>query len=233
MDIRTTDHVRNATQKFFEDQGLEQAVAEYFDGATVKKMISQGYAGYKQLLEKAKTTAPEGVKEHAGKVAEKLNMTEAAYEQDVYETFKEKVADIFHPASVYIPIKEQLTQLFKNQDDENLLHLLISAMEDISEYISNRFANIVVLLAEGIPMEIAEEIADEAGDAEVVPIGIKIQRVCDEGNESEEDESDEDEPHCCCNGECGGHCNCEGKDECEDDGHCQCEGGCKCSDHAD
>ena len=226
MDIRTTDHVKNATKMFFETQGLNQAVADYFGGQTVKQMLSEGYARYNSILEEAKSTAPEGVEELAAEVAQKLTMTEEAYEQDVFETFKEKIEDIFHPVTVYISIKDQLVQLFANQDDENLKHLVMSAMDEITEYITNRFCNIVRLLIEGIPMETAEEIADEAGDAEIIPIGIKIERVCDE----ETDDEDGNGEHQCC-GECGGHCDCGGK--CEETGHCQCEDGCKCGNHTE
>lgn len=230
MDIRTTDHVRNATKKFFEDQGLEQAAAEYFGGAPVKQKLTEGYSRYQQLLEAAKKGAPEEVKELANTVAEKSTMTAEAYEQDAYETFKEKIADIFHPATVYISIKEQLIQLFQDQENENLMQLVLSAMDEITEYITNRFCNIITLVTEGIPLEIAEEIADEAGDAEVIPIGIRIQRVCDE---EADDEDGEGEEHGCC-GECGGHCNCDGSGKCKEDGHCQCgEGGRKCGNHAD
>lgn len=221
MDIRTTDHVRNATKMFFENQGLDQAAADYFSGHKVKPLLAEGYARYQKILEEAKSTAPEGVEELAAQVAEKLMMTEAAYEQDVFETFKEKIEDIFHPATVYISIKDQMVQLFQNQDDENLLNLVMSAMDEITDYITNRFCNIVRLLIEGIPMEIAEEIADEAGDAEVIPIGIRIERVSDEECGDEDGEGDE---HQCC-GECGGHCNCKGSEKCKETGHCQCDDG--------
>lgn len=226
MNIRTTDHVRNATKKFFEDMGLEQETADYFGGATVKQKLSEGYSRYQQLMEEAKNTAPEEVKELALEVAEKLTMTEEAYEQDAFETFKEKIADIFHPAAIYISIKDQMIQLFQDQENENLLHLVMSAMDEITEYITNRFCNIITLIVEGIPMELAEEIADEAGDAKVIPIGIKIHRDSD-------DEEGEGEDRCCCSGECGGHCDCEGSGKCKEDGHCQCEGGCKCGNHTE
>lgn len=220
MNIRTTDHLKNASKKFFEVHGLEQTVSEYFCGATVKQQLAEGYERYKNLLEEAKKSAPEEVADLAEEVATKLTMTEAAYEQDVYETFKEKIADIFLPAAAYISIKEPLEELFKNQEDENLMHLLMSAVDEITEYITNRFCNIVVLVVEGIPLEVAEEIADKAGDAEVVPISIRIHKESDD--EDGENGDEEGEHHCCCNGECGGRCNCEGKDKCEEDGHCQC-----------
>ena len=223
MNIRTTDHLKNATKNFFEDREVEQAVEQYFAGAVVKQKVSEGYSRYQQLLEEAQRSAPEEVKEVAEDVAKKLIMPEATYEQEVYETFREKIADIFLPARVYIPIKEQLIELFKNQDDENVIQLVLSAADEITEYITNRFCNILVLIVEGIPMEIAEQIADDAGDAEVVPIGIRIQRVSDD---EDGEESDEEAEGFCCNGECGGRCNCEGKDKCEEDGHCQCGKNC-------
>ena len=218
MDNRTTDYLKFACQKFFEDQDLEQAAADYFGGATVKQKLAEGYTRYLSLLEEAQISAPEKVKKIAEEVAKKLTMTESAYEQDVYETFKEKIADIFFPASVYIPITWQLEELFRNQDDENVMQLMLCSMDEITEYIINRFCNIVVLIHEGIPLEVAEKIADEAGDDEVVPIGIRIQRVSDDENG---EEGDEEANGFRCNGECGGRCNCEGKDNCENDGCCQ------------
>ena len=223
MDNRTTDHLKNASKRFFEDHDLEQAAAEYFGGTTVKQKLSEGYARYQSLLEEAQRSAPDKVKKIAEDVAKKLSMTEGAYEQDVYETFKEKIADIFLPASVYISIKQQIKERFQDQEDENFLQLVLCSMDEITEYITNRFCNIVVLIHEGIPLEVAEEIADEAGDAEVVPIGIRIQKVSDDEDGEEDDETAEG---CACNGECGGKCNCPGKDKCEEDGHCQCEKNC-------
>lgn len=232
MNIRTTDHLKNASKKFFEDHGLEQAVSEYFGGSKVKQSLSEGYQRYKGLLEEAKKSAPEDVAKLAEEVAAKLTMTEAAYEQDAYETFKEKITDIFLPAAAYISIDDKLKELFKNQEDENLMHLVVSAIDEITEYITNRFCNIIVLVVEGIPLEIAEEIADDAGDAEVVPISIRIHKDSDD-EEDGENGDEEGGHHCCCNGECGGHCNCEGKCDCEEDGHCQCENGCNCGEHAE
>ena len=65
-----------------------------------------------------------------------------------------------------------------------------------------------------MPQELAEKIAEDAGDAVIAPIGISF---------GIDDDDEEDDCGCdCeseCNGECGGRCSCEGKDEC-DDGHC-------------
>ena len=220
MDKRTTDHLKNATQKFFEDQELEQAIANYFGGAVVKQKVKEGYLRYQQLLEEAQKSAPDDMKEVAEEVTKKLIITEAAYDQEVYESLKEKITEIFLFTKIYIPIKEQLIELFNNQDDENVMQLVLSATDEITEYIINRLCNILVLVVEGIPMEIAEKIADDAGEAEVVPIAIRIQKVSDD-EDGEVDDGNDGEG-CTCNGECGGRCNCKGKEKCEEDGHCQC-----------
>ena len=148
------------------------------------------------------------------KVMPKYELTREAYEQDAFETFKEKFCEVFMAASLYISIEDKLAELLKRHDDANLIMLVESAMEDISEFMTVRFSNVVSLLMEGMPQELAEKIAEDAGDAVIAPIGISF---------GIDDDDEEDDCGCdCeseCNGECGGRCSCEGKDEC-DDGHC-------------
>lgn len=230
MKLRTTDpHVEKATNKFFEDLALEQSALEYFNSANVKEKISEGYSKYKQLLEEAVKSAPEGVEDLAKEVVEKLTITEVTYGENVFQIFKENVTDIFQAAAIYIDIKSQIDALLKSYESEDLLLLVMNSMDEFLEEIAARFSNLLILCLEGIPMEDAEKIVDETGDAEIIPVKVSI------GCFDEEDDDDDDEPeggehHCCCGGECGGNCKC-GEDEHE--GHCQCEGGCKCDNHAD
>lgn len=223
---------REATKKFFKEQGLEQALAGYFAGAMVKEKVMDGYWRIQELLEQAKESAPEEMAEVAAEIAGKLDMTEAFFEQEVIDGVREKIGDIMMPAAVFIPVKEALLELLNKQEDEHLLLLVMSAMDDIIEDTANRFANIAVLITNGIPMEEAEEIADQAGNATVVPIGVQI-HCCELDDEDDgNDENDCDHEGCTCGGECGGHCTCN-----EEDGGCtghgQCEGGCKCGNNAD
>jgi hypothetical protein len=67
---------------------------------------------------------------------------------------------------------------------------------------------------QGMPLELAETIAEQAGDATVCPIEVVIGSEDDDFDEEEICEKDY------CNGECGGQCVCEGKDTCEHDGCC-------------
>lgn len=233
-DYRTTDLAKCATQKFFEDQGLNPAVSEYFNGACVQQKVAEGYENYQNLLSEARNSAPEEVEHIAEKVASKLSISKEAFNQKTFDCFKEKFCEVMLPAAAYIPIKGLLEKLLKDQEDENLLMLVMSAIDDIVENVANRFANIAGLLIEGFPMELAESIADDAGDAKVIPVGIEI-RCCGDDDDSEYDdgENDEDEydndgaaheyhhPHHC-GGECGGRCDCEEKERCEKEGCCQC-----------
>lgn len=187
MDNRTTDPVKIAIELFFEDQGLDQAVTDFFESQSVKQLLLKGFAAYQNILDEAKTTAPEGLEELAAKVAEKLSMTEEDYVKDVLEKFKEKLENIFHPVTIYISIKEQLIQLLSNQDNENLKELVMSAMDENTEGVANKFCNIIRLLVEGVPMEIAEEIADEVGDAEVIPIKVETKIVHDDDDDDGEE----------------------------------------------
>ena len=199
MKLRTTDpHVEQATNKFFEDLGLEQSALKYFDCATVKKKLSEGYSLYKKLLEEALKSANKDAEDMAKEVTEKLTITEEEYIKNAYETFKEKIADIFHAASSYIDIKPQLIALFQKEDSEDLLLLVITSMNDFIEVIANRFKNLIVLLIEGVPMEVAEQIVEEAEDAEIIPIGVHIGCVDEEDEDENSEKKDEKEHHCTC-----------------------------------
>lgn len=228
MKLRTTDpHVEHATQKFFENLSLEQPALEYFCSASVKEKISEGYNKYKELLKKCVEIAPEGAEESGTVAAEKLTITENAYEEYILEVFKEKIEDIFHSASLYIDIKAQLVELFKKQDAKDLEVLVLNSIDEFLEGIVQRFKNFIVLLIKGIPMEDAEEIVEHAGDDEIVLFDMNI---VDQDDDSDDDKSEGEESQCCCGGECNGNCKCG---EVNHEGHCQCEGGCKCGNHAD
>ncbi len=227
MMAKTTKR-REATKKFFEEQGLEPALAGYFTGAMVKEKVMDGYWKFQELLEQAKESAPEEMAEVAAEIAGKLDMTEAFFQQEVIDGVREKIGDIMMPAAVFIPVKEALLELLNKQEDEHLLLLVMSAMDDIIEDTANRFANIAILIANGIPMEDAEEIADEAGNATVIPVGVQIHRceLDDDGDENTENDCEHD--GCTC----GEHCTCNEEDGgCT--GHCKREGGCKCGNNAD
>lgn len=206
----TTDHVKNATKKFFEEQELTPSAERYCAGSRVQKVLAEGYNNYQYVLAEAKRTAPEELKTVAEEVAEKLSMTQAEYNQVIVEVFKCKLAEIMIPAAAYIPVKDRLEELLGNQEDENLILLVMSSMEDILESMTNRFANIVTILIEGVPMEIAEKIAEEVGDAQVIPVEVKV---------NQHGASKKPKDGCC--GECGGHCDCKRKEGCKKTGHCQ------------
>lgn len=212
--IKTTDHIEKATINFFEKLRLNELAADYFASKFVQSKLDEGHKAYMLIWDAAKEDAPEGAEEFIEKVMPKYELTREAYEQDAFETFKEKFCEVFMAASLYISIEDKLTELLKRHDDANLIMLVESAMEDISEFMTVRFSNVVSLLMEGMPQELAEKIAEDAGDAVIAPIGISF---------GIDDDDEEDDCGCdCeseCNGECGGRCSCEGKDEC-DDGHC-------------
>lgn len=232
MKLRTTDpHVEQATQKFFEDLALEQPVLEYFYGAPVKEKVSEGYRRYKEFLAKSAEVAPEGAAEIGKTVAEKLTIAEDVYENYILEAFKEKIEDIFHSASLYVVIKPLLIELFAKAESKELENLLLSAMDEFLEENVTRFQNLVKLLVAGIPMEAAEEIAEDAGDTQIVLVKGRIECVDDDDDDDFDDgeEPEDGEHHCCCGGDCGGECKCGDEHE----GHCQCDGGCKCGEHAD
>lgn len=215
--IKTTDHIEKATINFFETHGLNDLAAEYFASKFVQSKLDEGYNAYAHIWEMAKEEAPEGAEEFIEKVMPKFELTREAYEQEVFETFKDKFCEVFLAASLYIAIADKMAELFKNHEDENLILLVESAMDDISEYMTVRFSNTVSLMMEGMPQELAEKIAEDAGNAIIAPIGISF------GLDFDDDDDDDDEccgEECECNGECGGRCQCEGKDECEENGHC-------------
>ena len=224
MDKRTPDHVKCASKKFFEDQSLSTAVEKLFESDWVQEKMAEGYMNYQQALEEVKEYAPDGA-DFLDKVMEKYSMPKETYDQETFETFKCMLAAIMSPAAVFIPLNELVVILLQSQDDVNLQMLLDSAMDDIFEYMIPRAMNLVTLLSDGVPMEIAERIADQVGDAEIIPVEVEI---------SYENDDEEDGKKPACNGECGGHCDCEGKEACEENGHCQYEeDGCNCGNNTD
>ena len=224
MNKRTPDHEKCASKKFFEDPKLLAAVNEFFEGTWVKERIAEGYLNYQESLEEIKGYAPEDV-DCLDKVMEKYSMPKETYYQETFETFKCMLASIMSPAAVVIPLNELVVNLLKKQDDVNLMILLDSALDDIFDYMIPRAMNVVTLISDGLPLEVAEEIANQVGEAEIIPVEIEVSYENDE-----EDASNETE---CC-GECGGHCDCEGKNACHESGHCQYEEeGCNCGNNTD
>ena len=213
MDKRTPDHVRCASKKFFEDPNLSAAVEKFFKGSWVQEKLAEGYLNYHESLEEIKEYVCEGA-EFLPKVMEKFSMTKENYDQETFETFKGMLAEIMSPAAVFIPLNELVVILLQSEDDVNLQILLDSAMDDIYEYMIPRATNMVTLLADGLPMEVAEKISEEVGEAEIIPVELEISYETD-------DEHDSDKHECC--GECGGRCDCEEKEECNKTGHCQYE----------
>lgn len=228
MNKRTTDQFEGVVANFFKTHQLEDAVVLFMNADCVMAKLAEGHKRYQEVLTEAEKTAPEGVEEIAKQVIEKLTLERDAYDQKITEVLKEKICDIFNSAMIYLDIRDQLVNLLVNAEDENLIVLLESAMDDTMEGMTCRFGNLVSLLIQGMPMEIAEKIADEAGDAIVCPIGVTIHMGDDEDDEECEGcegccdgECDPDGDHC--NGECGCKCSCEGKDDCETEGCCHNE----------
>lgn len=224
MNKRTPDHVKCASKKFFEDQSLSSAVEKLFESNWVQEKMAEGYLHYQAALEEVNEYAPEGA-DFLAEVMEKYSMPKESYYQETFETFKCMLAAIMSPAAVFIPLNELVVNLLQNEDDVNLQMLLDSAMDDIFEYMIPRAVNLVTLLSDGIPIDVAEKIANEVGDAEIIPVEFEVSYETDD-----EDASNE---HECC-GECGGHCDCEGKDACKENGHCQYEEeSCNCGNNTD
>lgn len=228
MKKRTTDHVGNATNEFFEKHDLNGAAVAYFAAPFIQGKIDEGHTRYNSVLDAAEEDIPEGAEEFLGEILEKYALTREAYEQKVFKTFKEKFRETFVLAAIYVPMSALMVDLLNTPEDENQLELLLSAMDDILESMTRRIDIVVKLRLEtGMPLEMAEEIADEIGDHDGI---LGMIEIVPAGDEEDEDDCGGD---CGCCGECGGHCDCEGKDACKETGHCQCDDGCKCGNHAD
>lgn len=228
MNKRTTDHVGNATNEFFEKHDLNGAAVAYFAAPFIQDKIDEGHKRYHSVLDEAEEDIPEGAEEFLAEVLGKHTFTREAYEQEVFETFKEKFRETFILASIYVPMSQLMKDLLNNPEDENQLELLLSAMDDIKDSMKHRIDIIVHLhLEKGMPLEMAEEIADEIGDNDVIFGEVEIVPVGDDDNDAEPEEGESE----CCSGECGGHCDCGGSGKCKETGHCQCEDGCKCGNH--
>ena len=170
------------------------------------------------MLDAAEEDIPDGADVLLGKVLEMYTYTRETYEQKVSETFKEKFRETFILASIYVPMSQLMKDLLNNPEDENLLALLMEAMDDVMETMIRRIEIIVKLCLEtGMPLKIAKEIADKIGADDVV---FGMVEVIKKGNG---DESDDDNSGCDCSGECGGRCDCKERTECEENGHCQCD----------
>ena len=225
MNKRTTDHVGNATTKFFEEHNLNGAAVAYFAAPFIQGKINEGHERYHSVLDAAEEDIPEGAEEFLDKVHAKHTFTREAYEQEVFETFKEKFRETFILASIYVPMSQPMNDLLNKPEDENLLELQLSAMDDIMESMTHRVEIIVNLhLETGMPLEMAEEIADEIAD-EIGDSGVIIGKVeiVPKWDDDEEDDPEECGVKCKCSGECGGHCDCKENGKCKETGHCQCE----------
>lgn len=223
MKKRTTDYVGNATNEFFEKHDLNGAAVAYFAAPFIQGKIDEGHKRYNSVLDAAEEDIPEGAEEFLEEVLKKHALARPAYEQEVFKTFKEKFRETFVLASIYVPMSSLMVDLLNTPEDENQLELLLSAMDDIMESMTRRINIVVKLRLEtGMPLEMAEEIADEIGDHDGILGMIEIVPAGDD-----EDEDDDCDAHCGCCGECGGHCDCEGKDVCKETGHCQCNDGCE------
>lgn len=220
---RTTD--QKVTNSFFEKHNLNDAVEAYFASPFIQDEIDRGFKFYYRSLDSAEENLSMEENELLKELFAKYSITREAYEQKVFELFKEKFKDTFVLAAVYVDMEPLLKELLTIYEDENLKELLLSAMDDITELMERRVEIIIELRLEAdTPLEIAEKIADEIGD-DLFIIG-KVEIVS-------KDEDEEDDEECCCSGECGGHhCNCEGDCKCKKD-HSQCEGGCKCGNHVE
>ncbi len=230
MDKRTPDHVKFVTQKFFDDPDLGPAVSDYFRNASVQEKLAEGYLEYQNAIEEAKKDAPEGAT-FLAEVDRKYARTKPTYEQEIFEAFKEMLAEIMSPAAVFISVKEPLKAVLRNESDENLKMLLLSTIEEVYGYMLPRVMNFVTLLSDGVPVPMAEKIVNTFGEAEIVPVEIEIRRAVDEENDDDNDYSEDEKYECC--GECGGRCDCEEKEKCKETGHCQHEDTCNCSNHTD
>ena len=206
MERRTTsnDHVTQATIEFFEKLGLTEVMKECFNAWHVKEKVLDMYQEFLRATKDAEDEAPE---EHADLIKEllgKVRMTEDAFVEAAFEVFRRNFGEIMMPVAAFIPVEEQLKELLEKKENETLLILAESSAEELVDEKMTYFANLANLCMNGIPVELAEEL-NEIGDGKaiIIPVGVSIEH-CD----CEDD--DEDDDHCC--GECGGRCNCEGKE---------------------
>lgn len=228
MNKRTTDQVGSETREFFEKHDLNGAAVAYFAAPFIQAKINEGHKRYNSVLDVAEEEIPEGAEEFLGEILDKQTLTREAYEQKVFVTFKEKFRETFILAAIYVPMSQLMKDLLNNPEDENQLELLLSAMDDIMESMTHRIELIVRLCMEtGMPLEMAEKIADDIGDGEFILGKVEIVPVDDDDDEDPE----EDDGKSCCSGDCGGHCDCEGNGKCKETGRCHCEDGCNCSNH--
>lgn len=215
---RTKDQISQATNQFFDDNDLNGAAVAYFAAPFIQGKIDEGHKCYNSMLDAAEEDIPDGADVLLGKVLEMYTYTRETYEQKVSETFKEKFRETFILASIYVPMSHLMKDLLNKPEDENLLALLMEAMDDVMETMIRRIEIIVKLCLEtGMPLKIAKEIADKIGADDVV---FGMVEVIKKGNG---DESDDDNSGCDCSGECGGRCDCKERTECEENGHCQCD----------
>ena len=214
MNTRTTDHMELIVANFYKTHKLEDAVKLYVLNDAVLEKLAAGHRLYMQTLTEAEKNVPEDLADVVTEAAEKLVLERTAYDEKITEIFKIKFCEVFSSAIMYLDIRDMLFDLLYRGDDENLMVLFESAMDDVLSDMANHIDNVISLLMQGMPLELAETIAEQAGDATVCPIEVVIGSEDDDFNEEEICKKDY------CNGECGGKCVCEGKDTCEHVGCC-------------
>lgn len=225
MTERTTDLVGNATNEFFELHDLNDAAVAYFAAPFIQAKIDEGHMRYNKMLDANKEDVPEGAEALVGEILEMHTITREGYEQVVFELFKGKFRETFILAAIYVPMSQLMKNLLNTTEDENQLALLESAMEDIHDYMEHHIEIILGLCLEaGMPIEMAEEIADEIGDDNVVLEMIEVNPLWDDDEDEDEEECNENGS---CNGECGGRCNCEAAVGCQEADRGQCDKCCK------
>ena len=220
MKKKTTDPNKIAIENFLVANGLKQAVEEYFASDFVQKRLNAGYEQLLIELIEIDEAVPKELDELAEEAAQKVDLSRDEFKAEALEIFCEGFTQVFQPATLFININSMLLELLQNHENEELILLVEGAMEDIRERTRERFHVLLMLLWNGMPMELAEKFMKH--ELHAVEVSILTPFDCDEeGDESDEDGNEDcKSEHCHCNGECGGNCNCKEKDDCEDAGRC-------------
>ena len=213
MNNRTTDRVRVATLKFFENLGI----AKFLASASINQKLADGYKVHNNFFEEAKTRVPEDSLDFVQEVIDIVKLTEIEFIEGSLEFFQIGLGEIIMPASAFISVEEQIKELFQKEPDETMLLLLDEAMEDLTDQVSNDFVNLLKMRMAGIPMSVALEMLEKIGSGDVISGRVTVEPIDDDDPEHAEKQQ------CHCNGECSTKCDCEFKDECEEAGHCMCE----------
>lgn len=212
MNNRTTDHVRVAALKFFENLGI----AKFLASASIKQKLAEGYKVHSNFFEEVKTRVPEDSLDFVQEVIDIVELTESEFNEGSLEFFQIGLGEIFMPASAFISVEEQIKELFQKEPDETMLLLLDEAMEDLTDQVSTDFVNLLNMRMAGIPMGVALDMLVRIGSGDVISGRVTVEPIDD-------DDPEHAEKQCHCNGECSTKCDCEFKDECEEAGHCMCE----------